>query len=215
MTRVGGAVRKGFKAVQDFELLKLFKSEINFELSSNHFQNAQRGSLGEFVVESDSPQHSKDVILRRKSDSGEEVALSAILGPPNYEKDFIFIRDVFMKVCIKKPTLSSILQFDCRAYQETDKSSDFEINNAYYLKSPTYLSSSIYRGPLFSDLDINLQKAFKEYLVEKGIGESLTNFLLHYLHTREQKQYVNWLKTGEAFLSKNGSLNQFSDTHSA
>jgi complement component 1 Q subcomponent-binding protein len=66
-----------------------------------------------------------------------------------------------------------------------------------------------------SDLDINLQKAFKEYLVEKGIGESLTNFLLHYLHTREQKQYVNWLETGEAFLSKNGSLNQFSDTHSA
>jgi complement component 1 Q subcomponent-binding protein len=100
-------------------------------------------------VESDSPQHSKDVILRRKSDSGEEVALSAILGPPNYEKDLIFIRDVFMKVCIKKPALSSILQFDCRAYQETDKSSDFEINNAYYLKSPTYLSSSIYRGPLF------------------------------------------------------------------
>jgi hypothetical protein len=38
MTRVGGAVRKGFKAVQDLELVKLFKSEINFELSSNHFQ---------------------------------------------------------------------------------------------------------------------------------------------------------------------------------
>ncbi|GAU17966.1 hypothetical protein TSUD_330910 [Trifolium subterraneum] len=148
MTRVRGAVTKGFKAVQDFELLKLLKSEIHFELSSNHFQNAQRGSSGEFMVDSDSP-HSKDVILRRKCDSGEEVALSAILGPPNYEKDLIFIRDVFMKVCIKKPALSSILQFDCRAYQETDKSSEFEIYNAYYLRSATYLSTSIYRGPLF------------------------------------------------------------------
>ena len=32
------AVRKGLKALQDLELLKLLKSEINFELSSNHFQ---------------------------------------------------------------------------------------------------------------------------------------------------------------------------------
>ncbi|PNY03784.1 glycoprotein family protein [Trifolium pratense] len=106
---VGVAVSKGFKAVQDLELLKLFKSEINFELSSNHFQNAQIGSLGEFVVDSDSPQHSKDVILRRKSDSGEEVALSAILGPPNYEKDHIFIRDVFMKFGAIVAVTSSLL----------------------------------------------------------------------------------------------------------
>ncbi|XP_058738078.1 uncharacterized protein At2g39795, mitochondrial-like isoform X2 [Vicia villosa] len=202
-------LRKGFKAIQDSELVNLFKSEINFELSSNHFQNAQIGSLGEFLVDSDSP-HSKDVILRRKCDSGEEVALSAILGPPNYENDLIFVRDVFIKVCVKKPALSSILQFDCRAYQQTDQTSQFEINNAYYLKSPACLGSSIYRGPLFSELDFKLQKAFKEYLITKGIGGSLTNFLLHYLHTREQKQYVNWLKTGEAFLSKNESLNQLS-----
>lgn len=209
-------MRKGLKALQDLELLKLLKSEINFELSSNHFQKAQTGSLGEFVVDSDSP-NSKDVILRRKCNSGEEIALSAILGPPNYEKekDLIFVRDVFMKVCIKKPTLSSILQFDCKVYQKNDKSSEFDINNACYLRSPTCLSYSIYRGPLFSELDINLQKAFKEYLIDKGIGGSLTNFLLHYLHTREQKQYVNWLKKGEAFVSKNESLNQFSETHSA
>lgn len=207
-------MRKGLKALQDLELLKLLKSEINFELSSNHFQKAQTGSLGEFVVDSDSP-NSKDVILRRKCNSGEEIALSAILGPPNYEKDLIFVRDVFMKVCIKKPTLSSILQFDCKVYQKNDESSEFDINNACYLGSPTSLSSSIYRGPLFSELNNNLQKAFKEYLIDKGIGGSLTNFLLHYLHTREQKQYVNWLKKGEAFLSKNESLNQSSETHSA
>ena len=66
-----------------------------------------------------------------------------------------------------------------------------------------------------SELDNNLQKAFKEYLIDKGIGGSLTNFLLHYLHTREQMQYVNWLKKGEVFMSKNESLNQFSETHSA
>ncbi|TKY62642.1 Mitochondrial acidic protein MAM33 [Spatholobus suberectus] len=203
------------KHLQDLELLKCFKSEIKFELSSNHFQNAQGGSLGDFVVDSDSP-NSKDVVLRRKFDSGEEVAVSAILGPPNYEKDLVFARDAFMKVCVKKPALSCILQFDCEVREETDKGSDFDIYNAYYLRSPTCLSPSIYRGPLFSTLDSELQHALREYLIAKGIGVSLTNFLLHYLHKREQEQYVNWLKKGEAaFVAKEGSLKQSSETHSA
>lgn len=111
-------------------------------------QNAQSGSLGEFVVESDSP-HSKDVVLRRKCDSGEEIALSALLGPPNYEREQIFSRDVFMKVCVKKPALCSILQFDCKVYQDSDKGSEFDINGAYYLRSPSCLGPSIYKGPLF------------------------------------------------------------------
>ncbi|XP_047170075.1 mitochondrial acidic protein MAM33-like isoform X2 [Vigna umbellata] len=158
--------------IQDLELLKCFKSEIQFELSSNHFQNAQTGSLGDFVMEPDSLS-SKDVVLRRKFDSGEEVAVSAILGPPNYEEDTVFPRDAFMKV------------------------------------SPTFLKPSNYRGPLFSTLDNELQHALKEYLIVKGIGVSLTNFLLHYLHKREQEQYVNWLKKGEAaFSSTEGSLRQ-------
>ncbi|XP_061339047.1 uncharacterized protein At2g39795, mitochondrial [Gastrolobium bilobum] len=206
-------LRKGFKAVQDLELLKLLKSEINFELASNHFQNVEKGSLGEFVVDSDLP-HSKDVVLRRKCDSGEEVVISSIVGPPNYEKDLIFARDVYMKVCIKKPALSSILQFDCQVYGKLNKGSEFDIRNAYYLRSPTSLTPSIHRGPLFSELNSRLQDALKEYLIAKGIGVSLTNFLLHYLNKREQEQYVNWLKKGEAFVAKNESSSQFSETNS-
>ncbi|KAG5043317.1 Mitochondrial acidic protein mam33 [Glycine max] len=202
------------KHLQDLELLKCFKSEIQFELASNHFQNAQSGSLGDFVVDPTSP-NSKDVVLRRKFDSGEEVAISAILGPPNYVKDLIFPRDAFMKVCVKKPALSFMVQFDCDVYEETDKGSDFDIYNAYYLKSSTCLSTSIYRGPLFRTLDYELQDALKEYLIAKGIGVSLTNFLLHYLHKREQEQYVNWLKKGEAaFVAKERSLRESSETHS-
>ncbi|KAK7244576.1 hypothetical protein RIF29_39400 [Crotalaria pallida] len=200
-------LKKGFKAVQNLHLLNLLRSEIQHELSSNPFQNAQNGSLGDFVVESDT-RRTKDVFLRRKCDSGEEVAISAILGAPHYQKDLFFTRDVSMKVCLKKPALSSILQFDCQVYEETSKGSDFDIDNAYYLKSPTCLSSSIYRGPIFSELDFQLQDALKEYLIAKGIGVNLTNFLLSYLHKREQEQYVNWLKKGDAFLSNDESSSQ-------
>lgn len=53
-----------------------------------------------------------------------------------------------------------------------------------------------------SDLEPQLQDALKDYLVAKGIGENLTNFLLHHLHKKEQGQYLNWLKKLESMLAK-------------
>lgn len=53
-----------------------------------------------------------------------------------------------------------------------------------------------------SSLDPQLQDSLKEYLVSKGIGESLTNFLLLHLHKKEQVQYVNWLQKLESSLTK-------------
>ena len=68
---------------------------------------------------------------------------------------------------------------------------------------------------MWSTLDDELQDALKEYLIAKGIGVSLTNFLLHYLHKREHEQYMNWLKKGEAaFVAKEGSLRESSELHS-
>ena len=53
-----------------------------------------------------------------------------------------------------------------------------------------------------SYLESKLRSALKEYLAAKGIGEELTNFLLHYLHKKEQGQYVNWLHKLESFVAK-------------
>ena len=50
-------------------------------------------------------------------------------------------------------------------------------------------------------LDPNLQGALKEYLVARGVGE-LTDFLLKHLQSKEQNQYVNWLRTMENLLAK-------------
>lgn len=53
-----------------------------------------------------------------------------------------------------------------------------------------------------STYDTYLQEALKEYLVARGIGESLTNFLLFHLHKKEQGQYVNWLHELKSFVTK-------------
>lgn len=55
---------------------------------------------------------------------------------------------------------------------------------------------------IFSSLDPQLQDALKEYLVAKGIGENLTNFLLLHLHKKEQGQYMNWLHKLESLVAK-------------
>lgn len=60
-----------------------------------------------------------------------------------------------------------------------------------------------------STLDTNLQDELKQYLVSKGIGESLTNFLLLHLHKKEQGQYVNWLQKLEAVVAQNDWSRQF------
>ncbi|GMY19042.1 mitochondrial acidic protein mam33 [Fagus crenata] len=201
MPRVTPILRKARKALQDLDLLKVLQSEITHELSSTPFQNSLSGSLGEFSVEWDSPQ-SQDVVLRRKCESGEEVAVSALLGPVTNVKEGVFPRDVLMKVCLKKPGMSSMLQFDCGVFDRGDEGSEFDIHNAYYIPSSSRVDPSDYRGPLFSTLDPQLQDALKKYLVAKGVGESLTNFLILHLHKKEQGQYVNWLQKLESSVAK-------------
>ncbi|KAF3441987.1 hypothetical protein FNV43_RR15903 [Rhamnella rubrinervis] len=201
MPKLSPILRKGCKALHDLDLLKVLQSEIKHELSSNPFQNTRSGSLGDFVVDWDSLQ-SQDVILQRKCETGEEVVVSALLGRLNFRRDCTYPREVLMKVCLKKPGLSSILQFDCEISEKGNDGSEFDIHNAYFFQSSADISPSVYRGPLFSDLDPQLQDALKQYLVAKGIGESLINFLIHHLHKKEQCQYVNWLKKLESMVAK-------------
>nr|GEU91618.1 mitochondrial glycoprotein [Tanacetum cinerariifolium] len=198
MSKVASLLQKGNRVLRDLELLKVLQSEIKHELSNDPYKK-KGGSLGDFVMDWDSP-HSKDVILRKNCESGEEVAISALLGDETFLEVDGYPKEAEMKVCIKKAGLSSILQFDCKVIDEGEDKVDFHIQNAYYLKSPTNLDSSIYRGPVFRDLDPALQQELKQYLISRGIGESFTNFLILHLHKKEQNQYVNWLQKLEAMV---------------
>ncbi|KAI8562321.1 hypothetical protein RHMOL_Rhmol03G0027900 [Rhododendron molle] len=207
MPRISSVLRKGRKAIQELDLLKVLQSEIRHEHSSNPFQDSKSASLGDFKLDWDSP-HSQDVVLRKKCESGEEVAVSALLGPRTYgeedEEESIFPREALMKVCIKKPGLSSILQFDCGVSGSNvgDWSSVY-INGLHYLPS-TSLDCSIYKSPSYrhKELDPHLLIEIKTYLESKGIEESLTNFLLLHLHRKEQGQYVNWLRKLEEMVTQ-------------
>ncbi|XP_020539348.1 uncharacterized protein JHL06B08.3 isoform X2 [Jatropha curcas] len=142
MFRATQILLKCQKALGDLDLRKVLRSEIKHELSSPHVQGNRNGSLGDFVMDWDSS-NSKDIVLRRKCESGEEVAVTVLLDP-------CYAREFLMKVFVKKAGLNSILQFDCEVYEKGASGSGFDIHNAYYLQTTTCPGPSAYRGPLFS-----------------------------------------------------------------
>ncbi|KAL3339157.1 hypothetical protein AABB24_028006, partial [Solanum stoloniferum] len=194
MRKVPAVLRQARKAIADLDSLKVLQYEINHEFSAKQFQNDESRSFGDFVVDWDSPQ-SQDVVLRRRCESGEEVAVSAFLGAEGSNENFKFPRNAFMKVGVKKPGLRSLLQFDCVATAQVGDSCDIEIQNVNYISSPD-LDSSAHKGPyisFFSSSDERLQDELHKYLEARGVDKSFADSLLLHLHKKEQGQYVEWL----------------------
>ncbi|KAL1206862.1 hypothetical protein V5N11_001880 [Cardamine amara subsp. amara] len=200
--KMNAILKRGMKIAEETVLLKILQSEIRHEISHPRFQGVETGSLGDFKLEWDSPE-SQDIVLRKKFDSGEEVVVSALLlqKPIVEAEETLFPREVLAKVCIKKPGLSSILQFDCQLFEEVPRSSDFDIERVRFIRSLVSSPSSTCGQDYFRTLDEELQDALKEYLISKGISKGLTNFLVCHLNKKEQDQYVNWLRKLESTMS--------------
>lgn len=59
----------------------------------------------------------------------------------------------------------------------------------------------LYMGPVYEELGEDLQTTFVKYLEERGIDTALATFLPDYVDYKEQKEYVNWLKDVNEFVS--------------
>lgn len=82
-----------------------------------------------------------------------------------------------------------VLEFGCTAFPEEI------IIDSLSVKDPDNVEDPLaYEGPEFSELDEDLQKAFRKYLEIRGIEPSLTNFLYEYMLNKDNKEYLVWLK---------------------
>lgn len=57
-----------------------------------------------------------------------------------------------------------------------------------------------YGGPNLEDLDEALQQGLGRYFEKRGIDKELAYFIMAYSREKEQKEYVRWLKTLQAFI---------------
>ncbi|KAI6245511.1 Mitochondrial acidic protein MAM33 [Erysiphe necator] len=58
----------------------------------------------------------------------------------------------------------------------------------------------LYAGPVFTNLDEELQVLFERYLDERGINTALAIFVPEYINMKEQKEYARWLKNVKEFV---------------
>lgn len=52
-----------------------------------------------------------------------------------------------------------------------------------------------YLGPPFLNLDEDLQGLVEKYVQERGINEELAQFVVEYIDSKEQKEYIQWLES--------------------
>ncbi len=60
----------------------------------------------------------------------------------------------------------------------------------------------VYSGPNFDELDEGMQEEIYQYLEDRHINESLSQFVYVYAGNKEQKEYVNWLHSLNDFVRK-------------
>ena len=65
-----------------------------------------------------------------------------------------------------------------------------------------YVRHDAYGGPVFEQLESELQEKFDDYLAERGFDEALAEFIPALIEAKEQDEYVRWLKNVGNFVSK-------------
>jgi len=63
---------------------------------------------------------------------------------------------------------------------------------------------ALYSGPVFDELDEELQDAFRAYLEARGVDEDLGEYLRWLLVDKEQREYTAWLEGVRGFVSGGG-----------
>jgi complement component 1 Q subcomponent-binding protein len=91
------------------------------------------------------------------------------------------------------------------AIDATAQDGDFLIEELWYfpngeLADPAtaekdWQRRNLYAGPPFSNLDEDLQILLEKYLEERGINTRMALFVPDYIDHKEQKEYINWLKS--------------------
>ncbi|CAM9116777.1 unnamed protein product [Sphacelaria rigidula] len=60
---------------------------------------------------------------------------------------------------------------------------------------------AVYQGPVFEELDPQVQDSLLAYLRQREIGDDMATFICMYADYKEQMEYLNWLSELESFIT--------------
>ena len=90
------------------------------------------------------------------------------------------------------------LQFDCVA------GSNLTIERVRYLKdfAKHDEDETLYFGPNFIDLELDVQDKFYSYLAERNIDDELAQFIAQFADLKEQREYLTFLEDAATFVKQ-------------
>ncbi|KAG1684795.1 hypothetical protein DVH05_009404 [Phytophthora capsici] len=88
------------------------------------------------------------------------------------------------------------LQFDCVA------SSNLTVERVRYLSdfAKDAEDETLYFGPNFIDLELDVQDKFYSYLADRKIDDELAQFITQFADLKEQREYLTFLEDAESFV---------------
>ncbi|EEY58284.1 uncharacterized protein PITG_00930 [Phytophthora infestans T30-4] len=88
------------------------------------------------------------------------------------------------------------MQFDCVA------SSNLTVERLRYLDdfAKNAEDETLYFGPNFIDLELDVQDQFYSYLAERNIDDELAQFITQFADYKEQREYLAFLEDTETFI---------------
>lgn len=214
------------RSAADGYLVELLKTEIEQENHRHRQEEAEGkvGSVGPFEL-TDNP-GTEDVVLSRTVGS-EKIEILCMLEKQypeeedeeeeqklqhnhyhhyNKKKNVVdeegeeqVVEVLHLSVTMSKGEVS--MELDCSFVRGA---SEVMIEFVLFHESDATLSAGQpqpYGGPIFEDLDENLQRAFHELLKARGLSARVARYMMDYMSGKEHREYIRWLHKLKAFFT--------------
>ncbi|KAJ8900076.1 hypothetical protein K2173_024192 [Erythroxylum novogranatense] len=139
----------------------------------------------------------------------EEISVSVMrmanFVPGDGEDDDGDIDQLFLHVDISKEGREKSLQFLCGLYP--DALGIHSVSFRPKVESLNFQGAlSTYNGPTFEYLDERMRDALHSFIDERGVNESLFNFLQAWMYVKDHRNLLRWFKTVGKFISNTKTL---------
>ncbi|KAL4427157.1 hypothetical protein ABPG77_001161 [Micractinium sp. CCAP 211/92] len=195
------AAARGFRSssVRSFSLLEALRSEIGYEKES--YEQPPEVSAGPPAGFTLTESRGDTLMTLTKQHGGETVTVDVMVNDQPEEE---LVQDeesgavdadvgVVFTAAVTKGGKS--LVFECKSDGQY-----LEVLHASLEPADGEVEDSAYTGPVYEELDEELQAKFEQYLAERGITQELGAYLLPLIHDKEQREYMHWLEGVEAFV---------------
>ncbi|CAM8915546.1 unnamed protein product [Rhodiola kirilowii] len=187
------------KSALEEDILQRLDSEIEYELHRSAPHKAVAKYYSYAVDERPGEQW---ICLRSRFGDKENIKIEVTMfdgspPAPKVAKDKLgedVQRHITFVVSISKGLDGEKIEFLCSAWPDS-----IEIRNVA-MHNPKRFPSQTYMGPLFKDLDDQLQDAFYYFLEERGVTDDLAIFLHDTVKKKEKSEYIRWMGAVKSYI---------------